>query len=157
MPLAVSRPWKHPSRGVYWLLKGVPEDLRKLVGKREEQRSRQTRDPVEAKRRHAEALAEIEGAELFCFLPGQEKSCPDRPKPGANWALSWRELIYSSSLCNQTVPPHIAVVFGKIRRSRANSKTNCGEMLHAISRVLRFPGSRRQDQPPERQAPPWAI
>ncbi len=61
MPLAMSRPWKHPKSGVYWLRKGVPEDLRKLVGKREEKRSLQTRDPVEAKRRHAEALAEIEG------------------------------------------------------------------------------------------------
>jgi hypothetical protein len=38
----------------------VPEDLRELVGKREEKRSLQTRDPAEAKRRHAEALAEIE-------------------------------------------------------------------------------------------------
>jgi hypothetical protein len=61
MPLAMSRPWKHPKSGVYWFRKGVPEDLRKLVGKREEKRSLQTRDPVEAKRRHAEALAEIEG------------------------------------------------------------------------------------------------
>jgi integrase len=60
MPLAMSRPWKHPQSGVFWLRKGVPEDLRKLVGKREEKRSLQTRDPVEAKRRHAEALAEIE-------------------------------------------------------------------------------------------------
>jgi integrase len=60
MPLAMSRPLKHPNSGVYWLRKGVPEDLRKLVGKREEKRSLQTRDPVEAKRRHAEALAEIE-------------------------------------------------------------------------------------------------
>jgi hypothetical protein len=34
--------------------------LRKLVGKREEKRSLQTRDPAQAKRRHAEALAEIE-------------------------------------------------------------------------------------------------
>src|SRR4030081_3425596 len=60
MPLAMSRPWKHPNSGVFWLRKGVPEDLRKLVGKREEKRSLLTRDPVEAKRRHAEALAEIE-------------------------------------------------------------------------------------------------
>jgi hypothetical protein len=60
MPLAMSRPWKHPNSGVYWLRKGVPEDLRTLVGKREEKRSLQTRDPAEAKRRHAEALAEIE-------------------------------------------------------------------------------------------------
>jgi integrase len=60
MPLAMSRPWKHPNSGVFWLRKGVPEDLRKIVGKREEKRSLQTRDPAEAKRRHAEALAEIE-------------------------------------------------------------------------------------------------
>jgi hypothetical protein len=60
MPLAMSRPWKHPGSGVFWLRKGVPKDLRKLVGKREKKRSLQTRDPAEAKRRHAEALAEME-------------------------------------------------------------------------------------------------
>lgn len=60
MPLAMSRPWKHPNSGFYWLRKGVPEDLRALVGKREEKRSLLTRDPVVAKRLHAEALAELE-------------------------------------------------------------------------------------------------
>ncbi|MCK1333435.1 hypothetical protein IVB57_35230 [Bradyrhizobium sp. CW9] len=60
MPLPMSRPWKHSESGVYWLRKGVPEDLRALVGKREEKRSLGTRDPIEAKRKHTEALAEIE-------------------------------------------------------------------------------------------------
>jgi hypothetical protein len=60
MILAMSRPWKHPKSGVYWLRKRVPDDLQTLVGKREEKRSLQTRDPIEAKRKHAEALAEIE-------------------------------------------------------------------------------------------------
>jgi integrase len=60
MPLAMSRPSKHPKTGIYQLRKVVPEDLRKLVGKREEKVSLQTRDPAEAKRRHAEALAELE-------------------------------------------------------------------------------------------------
>jgi hypothetical protein len=60
MPLAMSRPWKHPESGFYWLRKGVPEDLPLLAGKREEKRSLLTRDPIEAKKRHAEALAEIE-------------------------------------------------------------------------------------------------
>jgi integrase len=60
MILAMSRPWKHPKSGVYWLRKRVPEDLLTLVGKREEKRSLLTRDPAEAKRRHAEALAELE-------------------------------------------------------------------------------------------------
>jgi hypothetical protein len=56
----MSRPWKHPRSGVYYLRKGVPEDLRELVGKVEEKRSLGTRDPTEAKRRHAEALADVE-------------------------------------------------------------------------------------------------
>jgi integrase len=60
MPLAMSRPWKHPKSGVYWLRKRVPDDLVELVGKREEKRSLGTRDPIEAKRLHSEALAEIE-------------------------------------------------------------------------------------------------
>jgi Phage integrase, N-terminal SAM-like domain len=60
MPLAMSRPWKHPKTGIYQLRKAVPEDLRKLVGKREEKVSLQTRDPAEAKVRHANALAELE-------------------------------------------------------------------------------------------------
>jgi integrase len=60
MPLAMSRPWKHPKTGIYWLRKGVPKALREVVGKREEKFSLQTRDPAEAKLRHAEALSEIE-------------------------------------------------------------------------------------------------
>ncbi|MGY4432225.1 hypothetical protein ACVWWO_004702 [Bradyrhizobium sp. F1.13.1] len=60
MPLAMSRPWKHPKTGIYQLRKVVPDDLRKLVGKREEKVSLQTRDPGEAKVRHAKALAELE-------------------------------------------------------------------------------------------------
>ena len=60
MPLAMSRPWKHPKTGIYQLRKVVPDDLRKLIGKREEKLSLQTRDPAEAKVRHAKALAELE-------------------------------------------------------------------------------------------------
>lgn len=60
MPLAMSRPWKHPDSGVYWFRRGVPAELRALVGKREEKRSLQTKDPTIAKQRHAEALAEVE-------------------------------------------------------------------------------------------------
>lgn len=60
MPLAMSRPWKHPKTGIYQLRKAVPDDLRKIVGKREEKVSLQTRDPGEAKQRFAKALAELE-------------------------------------------------------------------------------------------------
>ncbi|WP_373291765.1 DUF6538 domain-containing protein, partial [Bradyrhizobium guangdongense] len=60
MPLLMSRPWKHPKTGIYQLRRAVPEDLRALVGKREEKVSLQTRDPAEAKQRFAKALAELE-------------------------------------------------------------------------------------------------
>ena len=60
MPLSMSRPWKHPDSGVYWFRRAVPADLRALVGKREEKRSLQTKDPSIARRRHADALAEVE-------------------------------------------------------------------------------------------------
>jgi hypothetical protein len=60
MALAMSRPWKHPKTGIFWLRKGVPEDLRAAIGKREEKFSLKTRDPIEAKRLHAQALAELE-------------------------------------------------------------------------------------------------
>lgn len=56
----MARPQKHPHSGVYWLRKRVPDELRQLVGKREEKRSLGTRNPEEAKRRHAAVLSEIE-------------------------------------------------------------------------------------------------
>ena len=60
MVLAMSRPWKHPTTGFYYLRKGVPDDLRPLIGKREEKFSLGTKDPAEAKQRHVKALAELE-------------------------------------------------------------------------------------------------
>ena len=60
MTLAMTRPWKHPKTGIFWLRKRVPKDLLSVVGRLEEKRSLATRDPVEAKRRLAEALLEVE-------------------------------------------------------------------------------------------------
>ena len=51
MALAMARP------SIYWLRKRVPDDLRAAVGKREEQFSLKTREPAEAKRLRAAALA----------------------------------------------------------------------------------------------------
>src|ERR1700730_11154409 len=59
MALAMARPWKHPKTGIFWLRKRIPDDLRPLLGKREEKQSLGTRDPDEAKRVHARALAEL--------------------------------------------------------------------------------------------------
>ncbi len=60
MTLKMSGPWKHPNSGVYWLRRRVPDKLRALVGKREEKFSLGTKDPNEAKRRHAQMLTEID-------------------------------------------------------------------------------------------------
>jgi hypothetical protein len=49
MVLAMSRPVKHPKTGIYYFRKAVPEDLRALVGKREEKISLGTKNPAEAK------------------------------------------------------------------------------------------------------------
>lgn len=56
----MSRPWKHPKTGVYWLRKRVPDDLRTIVGLVEYKRTLKTKDPAEAKRVHAAMLAELE-------------------------------------------------------------------------------------------------
>jgi hypothetical protein len=60
MALSMSRPWKHPDSGFYWFRKRVPDDLRNLLGKREERFSLGTRDPIEAKRLHVLKLAEVD-------------------------------------------------------------------------------------------------
>jgi hypothetical protein len=56
----MARPWQHPRTGIFWLRKRAPADLVPIVNRREEKRTLGTRDPAEAKKRHAEALAELE-------------------------------------------------------------------------------------------------
>ena len=60
MVLLMSRPFKHPKTGIFWLRKRVPKDLVPVIGKAEVSRSLETRDPAEAKTRHLQALAELE-------------------------------------------------------------------------------------------------
>jgi hypothetical protein len=76
MPLAMSRPWKHPKTGTYWLRKRVPDELIKLVGKREELRTLATKDPAVAKVKHAAALAEIEAK--WANLKARDKRLTER-------------------------------------------------------------------------------
>lgn len=60
MALSMSRPFKHPDTGMYWLRKRVPDDLRAVIGRTEVKKTLGTKDPAEAKRLHAAALADIE-------------------------------------------------------------------------------------------------
>ncbi len=76
MALAMTRRQKHPSSGYYWFRKRVPDDLRSLIGKREEHFSSGTRDPGEAKRLHALKLAEVEERWANLRL-GQRQLSPD--------------------------------------------------------------------------------
>lgn len=76
MALAMSRPWKHPKTGIYWLRKRVPDDLRKLVGKLEEKQSLGTRDPAEAKIKHLAALTAVE--ERWSNLRGGRRTLSER-------------------------------------------------------------------------------
>lgn len=54
MVLPVSRPHKHPKTGVYYFREKVPAELRSAFGKVEVSRTLGTKDPAEAKVRHAE-------------------------------------------------------------------------------------------------------
>ena len=60
MPLMIPRPFRHPKAGMYYFRRVVPDNLRSLVGKREERRSHGTKDLEIAKRRQAEVWQEIE-------------------------------------------------------------------------------------------------
>ena len=60
MALGMSRPFKHPKTGIYWLRRRVPQDLVGVVGHREISRSLGTRDPAEAKQKIVQALAELD-------------------------------------------------------------------------------------------------
>ncbi|WP_341511405.1 DUF6538 domain-containing protein [Bradyrhizobium sp. ISRA442] len=55
----MARPWPHPATGIFWFRMAVPLKLRPIVNKREEKCSLKTRDPEEAKIRHALKAAEV--------------------------------------------------------------------------------------------------
>lgn len=60
MVLMTARPFKHPRTGVYYFRRVVPRDIRPLVGKREDKRTLGTKDPVEARKLHADVAAMVE-------------------------------------------------------------------------------------------------
>ena len=51
LALKMASPWKHPKTGVYWFRRRVPGALRPLVGKTIVQKTLDTKDPAEAKKR----------------------------------------------------------------------------------------------------------
>jgi len=60
MGLKMPTPFKHPKTGVYQFRRRVPKDLRPIVGHKFIQRTLETKDVREAKRRFSEVSVEIE-------------------------------------------------------------------------------------------------
>ncbi|MCJ2112244.1 site-specific integrase [Methylobacterium sp. E-025] len=60
MVLGMSRPWKHPKTGVYYLRKRVPADLRNVVGTEVVKITLGTKDPTVAKALHLKTLTDLE-------------------------------------------------------------------------------------------------
>jgi len=60
MVLAMSRPYRHPEMGIYWLRKRVPADISDKIGREVVTKSLGTHDPEEARRKYAKLLAELE-------------------------------------------------------------------------------------------------
>lgn len=83
------KPFKHPKTGTYYYRRGVPLDLRPLIGKREWKVSLQTKDFAEARVRHSAEAAKCE--ELFAAARDQLAGRPrllasDAPKLADRWA-----------------------------------------------------------------------
>lgn len=76
MVLPMSRPQKHRKTGIYWLRKRVPGDLVAVLGKSEVTATLETKDPAEAKIRHATMLAELE--EKWARLRQSRKEITER-------------------------------------------------------------------------------
>ena len=60
LALKMASPWKHPKTGVYWFRRRVPDALRSVVGKTIVQKTLDTKDPAEAKRRFLPVAAAID-------------------------------------------------------------------------------------------------
>lgn len=59
MVLRMSRPVRHPKTGIYQFRKRVPDDLRSVLGKREEKVSLKTRDPWQAQIEYLRVASEV--------------------------------------------------------------------------------------------------
>jgi hypothetical protein len=87
--LQMSRPWRHPRTGMYWFRKAIPDDLRPILGKREEKFSLRTKNPGEAQALHARRAAEI--AEKWARLRGH--AAPDHVDLYALAGEFYREML----------------------------------------------------------------
>lgn len=154
MPLVMSRPWKHPQTGIFWLRKAVPANLRALVGKREEKKSLGTKDAAEARRKFPQALAEVEarweslrkGHQPLSELRAHEIASSvfddwltehrENPSQQKQWNVGlgkrlWQPLIDPSSnvISPDGVLKELAILQAEIDRMKALSTAKAEELL----------------------------
>ncbi len=85
----MTKPWKHPCSGIFYLRREVPEDIRQIIDKREWKVSLRTRDFASARPRFASELIRCEdiffaARELLAGRPRVLAS--DAPKLADRWA-----------------------------------------------------------------------
>ncbi len=91
MVLLMSRPWKSPATGIYYIRRKVHETLRPIMGVSEYKRSLNTKDPEEALRLFPDALAESNAAFALArkALEGHvELNGADAKQLAARWATA---------------------------------------------------------------------
>ena len=95
MVLPMTRPYKHPKTGVYWLRKRVPADLVEKVGRETVTQTLNTKNPEEAKRILPQVLADIEVG--WATLRVEPRTITDRDahllarEVGENWLTTYRD------------------------------------------------------------------
>lgn len=85
----MAQPWKHPQNGIFYFRREVPEDIRKLIGKREWKVSLKTRNLPEARLRFIGEAQRCEEAFTAARdqLAGHSRVLPsDAPKLADRWA-----------------------------------------------------------------------
>lgn len=96
----MTKPWKHPRSGIFYLRREVPEDIRQIIGKREWKVSLRTRDFATARPRFASELIRCE--DIFFAAREQLAGRPrvlasDAPKLADRWAQAVLESWESKS------------------------------------------------------------
>ena len=97
MAFRMATPYRHPKTGVYWFRKAVPTALQAAVGAKMFQRTLDTKDPEEARRRFVQVAADVQEHWAALLV------VPDRMTPRARLALAGE--FYRWSVARHTEDP----------------------------------------------------
>lgn len=102
MPLAMSRPWKHPDDGVYWFRRVCPRTPR-ACWQAGREKSLKTQDAALAKPRHAQLLSEVEARSANLRQGPRSLSEAAAHAIAAAWQDRWIHL-HRANPAGQTCP-----------------------------------------------------